>query len=269
MTESGISVLLAVQYDGTDFCGSQIQPGVRTVQGTLTDTIAEVLGERPKLLFASRTDAGVHATRNIASLKLDRLPFAPEKLADVLNAKLPRDVAVLEAREVPRGFHPRFLADRRDYAYRIYQGARPDVRYARFSSRFAGELDVPAMSLAAQLFLGVHDFSEFCIRGELRNPQCDVMKCGLVQQGKMLTVFVSANRFLRRMVCFMVGALIDVGTGRVSMSHIADALKPGSHPNFTNMNGQGLTLERVHYPEGAYFENYSSSVSDDIGDDDE
>lgn len=207
--------------------------------------------------------------RNIASLKLERLPFAPEKLADVLNAKLPRDVAVLETREVPRGFHPRFLANRRDYAYRIYRGARPDVRCARFSSRFPGELDIPAMALAAQLFLGMHDFSEFCIRSEMRNPQCSVVTCSISQRGKMLTVSVSANRFLRRMVCFMVGALIDVGTGRVCVSHIADALKPGSHPNFTNMGGQGLTLEQVHYQEGAFFENYSSSVSDDIGDDDE
>ncbi len=269
MTGTGISVFLAVQYDGTDFCGSQIQPGVRTVQGTLTDALAEVLRERPKTLFASRTDAGVHAIRNIASVKLDRLPFAPEKLADVLNAKLPRDLVVTETREAPRGFHPRFLADRRDYAYRIYRGGRPDVRYARFSARYDKELDIPAMSLAARLFLGEHDFSEFCIRGELRNPRCNVVRCELRQCGKMLTGYVSANRFLRRMVCFMVGAMVDVGTGRLNLMQIAEALKPGVHPNYTNMPSQGLTLEGVHYPDGALYEDFGYAVSDDIGDNDE
>jgi tRNA pseudouridine38-40 synthase len=242
---------------------------VRTVQGTLTDAFAEVLGERAKLLFASRTDAGVHASHNVAVARLEHLPFAAEKLADILNAKLPRDIAVAESREVPHGFHPRFYAGRRDYEYSIYRGQRPDVRLMRYCAHYAGALELPAMELAAQLFPGEHDFSEFCIKGELRNPRCTILRCEVRDRGKILAVRFSANRFLRRMVCFMVGALVDIGSGRIALTQLAEALKPGDHPNFTNMPGNGLTLTGVHYPERLYYEELDANAAGDAGTGDE
>lgn len=269
MTGTDICVFLAVQYDGTDFCGSQAQPGVRTVQGTLTDALFEVLGERPKLIFASRTDAGVHAMRNVASAKLSRLPYSAGKLADILNARLPRDLAVTESREAPTGFHPRFQAIRRDYAYRLYRGKRPDVRYSRFSAHYPYPLDIQAMNLAAQVFIGEHDFSEFCIKGAVRAPACNIVTCEAIQRGNVLTVRVSANRFLRRMVCFMVGSLVDVGSGRRSPAHLAKALTPAPHSGFTNMPGHGLTLLGVRYPDWALCRNFKDIAPEDIGDNNE
>lgn len=235
----------------------------------MTDALAEVLGERMKLLFASRTDASVHASHNVATVKLEKLLFAAEKLAEVLNMKLPRDIVVMETREVPIGFHPRFYADRRDYEYRIYRGERMDVRQARYAAHGPGKLDLSAMSASAGLFLGEHDFTEFCIKGELRNPRCRIDRCEVHERGKLLTVRVSADRFLRRMVCIMVGALVDVGSGRLSLIHIVEALKPAAHPNFTNMPGHGLTLVGVHYPERLFYEDGQAGAAGDDGNGDE
>ena len=265
-------MILVVQYDGTDFYGSQVQPGVRTVQGTLTDALCETLGLTVRLLFASRTDRGVHATHNVAMLTIDRLPFAAEKLADVLNDRLPQDLVVAESREVPRGFHPRYFADRREYVYRIFRGLRPDIRYSRFTAHHPQPLDVPAMRLVAELLLGEHDFTEFSCRDKaLKNPICTVHTCEVEERRKLLTVNLSAARFLRRMVCLIVGALVDVGSGRLSPGHIADALSGREHPAFTNMPGHGLTLTGVHYPEHVWYEGFAEGALDieDAGDDDE
>jgi len=266
------SVILVVQYDGTGFYGSQVQPGVRTVQGTLTDALCETLGMPVRLLFASRTDRGVHATHNVAMLAVSHLPFAAEKLADVLNDRLPRDLVVAESREVPRGFHPRYFADRRDYAYRIFRGLRPDIRYSRFTAHHPRPLDAPAMRLAAELFLGEHDFTEFsCRDNALKNPVCLVHTCEVEERRKLLTINISAARFLRRMVCLIVGALVDVGSGRISPCHVANALSGKEHAAFTNMPGHGLTLTGVHYPDHVWHESFAEGALDmeDAGDDDE
>ena len=242
------------------------------MQGTLTDALCETLSTSVRLLFASRTDRGVHATHNVAMLTVDHLPFAAEKLADVLNDKLPQDLVVTESREVPRGFHPRYFADRREYVYRIFRGLRPDIRYSRFTAHHTQPLDASAMRLAAELFLGEHDFTGFSCRDKaLKNPVCTIHKCEVEERGKLLTVNVGAARFLRRMVCLMVGALVDVGSGRLSPGHVADALSGREHPAFTNMPGHGLTLTGVHYPEHVWYEDLAEGALDieDAGDDDE
>jgi tRNA pseudouridine38-40 synthase len=257
-------ILLVVQYDGTGFHGSQVQPGVRTVQGTLTEALSEIVGRKVRLLFASRTDAGVHATHNTAVAVMPRLPFPVAKLADVLNDKLPRDLVVVDAFEVPRGFHPRYYAWKRDYCYRIDRGRRPDIRYARFAAHYPHPLEVPAMQLAAQLFLGEHDFSSFAIEDEgVKNPVCTVYKCILGDRGRLLTVRVGANRFLRRMVCLMVGSLVDIGNGRFQLDQLAGALERQERQHFTNMPGRGLTLTGVHYPERLLYEGSDESADDD------
>ena len=260
-----------MQYDGTDFCGSQAQPGVRTVQGTLTEAIGEIMGQQVRLLFASRTDRGVHATCNVAVFRARELPLAVEKLPDVLNDRLPADLVIVAAREVPLGFHPRYFSHRRDYVYRLYRGRRPDIRYTRFCAHFPRPLDVPTMRLAAGLFLGEHDFAGFAVKDrELKDPVCTVYRCEVVARRKLLEVRVSANRFLRRMVCLLVGALVDVGTGRLPLNVISDALAGKAHPPFTNMPGHGLTLTGVHYPEHLLYDDFASAADyDDTGTEDE
>jgi len=257
-------ILLVVQYDGTGFHGSQIQPGVRTVQGTLTEALSEIIGRKVRLLFASRTDAGVHATHNAVLAVVPRLPFSVGKLADVLNSRLPGDLVVVESVEVPRNFHPRYFAWRRDYCYRVYRGKRPDIRYVRFAAHFPHPLDVPAMKLASQLLVGEHDFSSFAVKDDgLKNPVCEVYQCRLVERGRLLTFKISANRFLRRMVCLLVGALMDIGTGRLQLAQLAGALERQERVQFTNMPGRGLTLTGVHYPERLLYEGLDESADED------
>lgn len=253
-----------MQYDGTGFHGSQVQPGVRTVQGTLTEALSEIAGRKVRLLFASRTDAGVHATHNAAVAVLPRLPFSAAKLADVLNGKLPRDLVVIQTIEVPRSFHPRYFAWKRDYCYRVDRGRRPDIRYARFAAHCPQPLEVPAMQLASRLFVGEHDFSSFAMKDEgLNDPVCTVYKCMVGERGRLLTVRVSANRFLRRMVCLMVGSLVDIGSGRFQLDELAAALERQKRLHFTNMPGYGLTLTGVHYPERLLYEGSDESADDD------
>ena len=248
-----------VQYDGTDFFGSQIQPGKRTVQGTLKETIKKIFGIEVQLLFASRTDRGVHATHNVCTFKpkifrsgttfsgflqLDRLP-------DVLNEHLPEDLRVVQARSVPKSFHPRYMAIRRDYQYRIFLSRRDDIRYHRFSARISDELDLGTMKLAASLFKGKRDFTRFAVSAsEIKDPVCELYELKLFTRGRFLIVKISANRFLRKMACKIVGALVQVGRGECSIDKIRNALegqKP--EPPFLDMPGKGLTLVNIVYPE--------------------
>ncbi len=231
------------------------------MQGTLADVLSEILNQEAHLLFASRTDRGVHATCNVALFTVKHLPFAAGKFADVLNEKLPRDLVVAESREVPRGFHPRYFCDRRDYVYRMYRGRRPDIRYARFTAHFPRPLDVSTMTMASAVMVGERDFSPLAVKDEdLQDPTCTVHSCAVMQRAKLLEIRVSANRFLRRMVCLMAGALVDVGTGRLTVSALSDALDGREHPQFTNMPSHGLTLVGVHYPEHLWFEGFAKDT---------
>jgi len=259
LTFSSENILLVVQYDGTDFFGSQIQPGKRTVQGTLKETIKEIFGIEVHLLFASRTDRGVHATHNVCTFKpkifrsgtrfadivqLDRLP-------DILNEHLPEDLRVVHARAVPKGFHPRYMAIRRDYQYRIFLSRRDDIRYQRFSVRIPDELDLGTMRLAASLFKGKRDFTPFAVStSEIKDPICELYELKLIRKNRFLIVKISANRFLRKMACKIVGALVQVGRGECSIDKIRNALE-GKKPDrpFLDMPGKGLTLVNIVYPE--------------------
>lgn len=254
--------MLVVQYDGTDFHGSQVQSAARTVQGTLTEAIERILGRRPRLLFASRTDRGVHATHNVCTFKAKALPMALERFVDALDDRLPPDVAVVSAREVPAKFHPRYLAVRRDYVYRIWRGKRGDIRYRRFCAHWPGELDLGTMELGAMMFRGRHDFSGFALESSrIEEPYCEVRKLRLLSNGKLLRVELSADRFLRRMACFVVGALVDVGRGYRRLDEIERVLSGDAKVGrFTNMPSCGLTLTGVHYPERFFAEGFGGRM---------
>ena len=257
--------MLVVQYDGTEFFGSQVQPSARTVQGTLIDVIGQILGQRPRLLFASRTDRGVHATHNVCTFKAKNIPMTLTQLTGILNDRLPRDLRVQSARDVPARFHPRYLADRRSYLYRLWRGQREDIRHLRFSAHWSGELDLASMRLAVMMMQGRHDFRAFALeQSQISDPYCDLQRLRLGRCGKSLRIELKADRFLRRMACFIVGALVDIGGGRRLLYEVGRAVNGDlSVRRFSNMPGRGLTLTEVHFPERFFSEEVAGALARD------
>ena len=239
---------LTVAYDGTDFHGWQVQPGQPTVQGLLIAAAARVLGAPVKITGASRTDAGVHALRQVASLGTEA-PIAPEALARALNAGLPPDIRVVEAREVERGFDARRSARGKRYAYLIDQGATPDPFRRRYAWHLARDLDARAMGQGLALLRGKHDFSAFCAAaGRGRTPTCTVRSARVLRRRRWLVVLVSADSFLHHMVRNIVGSLVEVGRGAADPAWMGELIEGRDRTRAgPTAPARGLALVRVLY----------------------
>jgi tRNA pseudouridine38-40 synthase len=210
-----------VEYDGTDFSGFQLQPGARTVQGELEAALARLgNGERQPVDGAGRTDAGVHASGQVIAFTYSGALTA-DRLLEALNGNLPRDVAIRDLRRAPRGFHPRFAARYREYRYTIWNGPRSPLR-ERTALLVRAPLDTAAMARAATVFVGRHDFSAF--GGEAEQPIRTVHAVRVRRTGRLVTIDVRADAFLRGMVRRMVAVLLEVGKGRMDEAGVAAAL---------------------------------------------
>lgn len=250
----GIALLL--EYDGTAFAGSQVQPGERTVQGVLEGALEEFTGERERIAFAGRTDAGVHASGQVAALSTGST-HSPATFRDALNHFLPEDVVVRAAAEVPVGFDPRRHASGRVYRYRLEDGLGAVVRrpLGRLRAWQLGRpLDVPAMAAAlAQLPLGVEqDWAAFAgATPEGYSTVRTMFGAGVERCGPHdVQVTLEATGFLPHQVRMTVGALERVGGGRLSPQEFAGLVDgtPGSAGSAAPP--QGLTLVSVGYPAG-------------------
>ena len=241
---------LTLAYDGTDFAGWQVQPDSPTVQGLVREACTRILGEPVKLTGASRTDAGVHALRQVASFTTGS-SLDPARLTRGLNALLPDAVRVLDAREAPAGFDARRSAFGKRYLYVIDRArvAHPLLRRVAWHPRFA--LDVEVMRSALASIRGKHDFSAFCASpGRGRTPTCTVRSARLVARGMRLAILLSADSFLHHMVRNIVGSLVEVGRGARTSSWMSELLavrdRTRSGPTAPP---QGLVLLRVLYGE--------------------
>ena len=154
-------VMLRVAYDGTDYCGCQLQPGKPTIESVLNETLSALLGEKITVIGASRTDSGVHSLGNVAVFDTDtRIPA--EKISYALNQRLPDDIVIQESKEVAPDFHPRHCDSTKTYEYRILNRQFPLPTERRDSYFCYRKLDVEAMREAAQYIVGTHDFASFC-----------------------------------------------------------------------------------------------------------
>ena len=232
-----------VEYDGTDFFGFQAQPGVRTVQGELEAALAHLSnGERGAVDGAGRTDAGVHALGQvIAFTYAGRLKA--EELERALDALLPADVAIRELRPAPSRFHPRHAARYREYRYTVWNGPRSPLR-ERTALGVRAPLDTAAMARAGSAFMGRHDFSAFGATD--RSPVRTIRMVRVRREGRLVTIDVTADSFLRGMVRRMVAVLIEVGLGKMDETAVQAALA-GTGPAFDGaaVPAKGLCLRRV------------------------
>jgi len=239
---------LVVQYDGTDYAGFQIQPDRPTVQGVLERTAAEILGHPVRVTGAGRTDAGVHALGQVVTLNTDT-PLPLEKTVEVFNSRLPADVAVVSAAEVDAGFHPRFDARSKRYSYRILNREVRSPFICRYAWHVRRALDAEAMAAGTGTLEGEHDFASFCAGGsEVDSTVRALYRLDVARDGDVLEVWAEANGFLYRMVRIIVGTLVAVGLGRLSVEAVAQILAARDRTAAApTAPPQGLCLARVVY----------------------
>jgi tRNA pseudouridine38-40 synthase len=232
-----------VEYDGTDFAGFQIQRNARTVQGVLEEALARLgNGTRVRVDGAGRTDAGVHARGQVIAFTWSG-GLDADRLGEGMNGLLPPDVAVRELRPVGTGWHPRYAARYREYRYTVWNGPRRPLR-ERMALGVRVPLDTDAMARAGSAFVGRHDFSAFGSAD--RQPVRTVHAVRVRRTGRLVTIDVRADAFLRGMVRRMVAVLLEVGRGQLEEAAVAAALEARRPAlNGAKAPARGLTLQRV------------------------
>jgi tRNA pseudouridine38-40 synthase len=204
-----VRLRLTLEYDGTDFRGWAAQPGERTVEGTLGAAMDGVFERHGSMAVAGRTDAGVHATGQVASLDVEGGP-PTNRLAQALNAVLPDDLSVREAESVARDFHARHSAVSRSYRYRIFRRPTPSPFERRRSLRYSGALDEERLADCADLILGRHDFRAFTPTETHHQVFVrTVLSAVWYRRGDALEFEITADSFLRHMVRTLVGTMLE------------------------------------------------------------
>jgi len=208
------NVKLTILYDGSEYHGWQIQPGQRTIQEVLTEAIQNLIGGEVRVFGVSRTDAGVSALGQIGLVEIDS-PIPTENLAKAITDKLPADIAVAEAVEVPQGFDVIGGVKSKLYRYTIYTGRLRPVLQIRHCWHLPKKLDIIAMDEAAKILVGRKDFKSFASADDQRgNSVRTVFACDVTDKDDWVYVDVEGDGFLYNMVRNIVGTLVEVGRGR-------------------------------------------------------
>lgn len=237
---------LVLAYDGTGFHGFARQPGQRTVEGALLDALERILGRRPRLSVAGRTDAGVHAEGQVVSFEADG-DADPGRLQRALNGMLGPEIAVRRVGRAPAGFDARHSATARSYRYRVRVGEVPDPFTARTEWHRPGEYGLGPMRRAAGLLVGEHDFASFCRPGGGSTVR-RLERLSVRRAGEILEIRARAGSFLHQMVRSLVGTLLAVGEGRLEAGSMPDVLAAGDRSVAGPVAPpHGLTLVSVHY----------------------
>ncbi len=234
-----------VEYDGTDFAGFQVNPGKRTVQGVLEDALRRLGNEAAERVDgAGRTDAGAHAEGQVITFSYDG-PLTAARLGKALDALLPSDVAIADLRRTTANFHPRHAARYREYRYTVWNGPRSPLR-ERTALGVRDPLDIAAMADVASVFIGRHDFS--ALGATDRSPVRTVMSVRVRRNGRVVTIDVRADAFLRGMVRRMVALLVEAGLGKMDAAAVRTAMVAGG-PALSGAAApaKGLCLRRVAF----------------------
>jgi tRNA pseudouridine38-40 synthase len=250
------TIKLTLAYDGAEFRGWQVQPNQPTIQGALMDAVQGVTGERVAVDASGRTDAGVHALGQVASLRTHSA-IPAQNLAKALNRNLPPSVRVLSAEEVPAGFHARFQARLKTYRYRIYRGPVCPPALWRYVHHFPYPLREAEMIAAAALFEGTHDFTAFASsegRAETdggvpeKSRIRSIYSSRLVREPEELVYTVGGSGFLHHMVRNIVGTLVEIGKGRMASADISGIMAARKRALAgPTLPGKGLWLVSVEY----------------------
>ena len=242
-------IKLIIEYDGTNYHGSQIQANGHTVQAELQQCIERLTGEKVSLMLAGRTDARVHALGQVAAF--DTASTIPaERWKNAINSVLPDDIKVVASQEARPDFHPRFDAVSKMYRYQIYRGETGVAFYRHYAYCFSEPLNFDHMQEAARRFEGRHDFRSFCASGSsVKSYERTVFSCRLKEQDRFLTLEISADGFLYNMIRIIVGTLLEVGRGSLLPQDIDRILAARDRSQSgPTAPAQGLYLVEGKYP---------------------
>jgi tRNA pseudouridine38-40 synthase len=239
-----------VAYDGTDFHGWQVQPGLVTIQSILEEMIGKLEGQAVRVAGSGRTDAGVHAYAQVAAVSLSN-PMPPDNFRRAMNRLLPPTIRISKVTEMDAAFHPRFDARRKTYEYRIYRGEICSPFDQRFFTHHPYPLNEAAISKTAPLLEGEHDFTSFASSDPKPEPASNVrtiFSSVAERKDEQLLYRVTGSGFLKHMVRNIVGVLMEVGKGNLTNEDVLARLDPsnGIRPG-PSMPPAGLFLVSVEY----------------------
>lgn len=241
-------VRLIISYDGTNYCGWQVQINGITVEEVLNKALSELLGEEISVIGASRTDSGVHAMGNVAVFDTStRIPA--EKISFALNQRLPNDIRIQKSEEVAADWHPRYCDSTKTYEYRILNRRFPDP-LQRFYTHFVYmPLDVEKMKAAATYIVGEHDFASFCSSGsQVESTVRTVYSLDVSKENDVISIRISGNGFLYNMVRIIVGTLMKVGLGVYPPEHVKEIIDARDrYAAGPKAPACGLTLVGIEY----------------------
>lgn len=240
-------IMLIVQYDGTAYCGWQSQQNGLSVQAVIEAALEDFCGAKIRITASGRTDSGVHARAAVVHFDTD-LTLPDYSYAPALNCRLPGDIQILESKTAPVGFHARYLAKRKTYAYRVYRSDRALPLKSRYAVRVQN-FNAEKMREASKLLLGKHDFKAFSASGSsVKNTVRVIYSCEIEESGNDLTIYICGNGFLYNMVRIIVGTLLKYSDGKISLGEIKASLSDGDRGRLgKTMPPNGLTLESVEY----------------------
>lgn len=243
-------VKLVVAYEGTNYCGWQVQPNGITIEEVLNQHLSRLLGEDIKVTGASRTDAGVHSMGNVAVFDTNtRMPA--EKISYALNQGLPEDIVVQDSCQVPEDFHPRFSKSVKTYEYRILNRKFRLPLERNTSYFYHYPLDVAKMQQAADYLVGEHDFTSFSsVHAQTNTFVRTIHSLDVDKNGDMISIRITGNGFLYNMVRIIAGTLIQVGAGMIEPSRMEEILA-GKDRDLAGPTApaHGLTMIGIAYEE--------------------
>lgn len=243
---------LTIAYDGTNYQGWQVQKVGLGIQEVVEKAIADIFQETIRLHGSSRTDTGVHARAMIAhfDLRAERLKMPVSKIPLALNARLPDDVRVMDARKAPSDFHARFSAKGKQYRYLVYNGHAHDPLLRTRAWHVPQKLDLAAVRAASAYFVGKRDYAAFANNRnyEMESTVRTLYRCDVRKQGPLLTFLIEGDGFLYKMCRGIVGTIIQVGQGRFSPDDVGRMLA-GKDRRLAGMTApaHGLVLWEVFY----------------------
>lgn len=239
---------LKVAYDGTDFCGWQVQSNGYSVQQALSDAAKAAFGEDVTFTASGRTDSGVHALGQVCHADI-MTNIPADRLADALNCHLPQSVAVLASAAAPEGFNANRSAKKKTYVYSMYFAPRRNPLKDRYSVHIRGAIDLAALKEAASLFVGEHDFKAYCAsRSQVKTTVRTVYSVEVEAEGEDVKISVCGGGFLYNMVRTMTGTMLGYAMGSLSRADIVNSLLSGDR-NLVGktMPARGLLLKDVDY----------------------
>ena len=241
------NIKLVIEYDGTNYVGWQQQKNGITIHGKLREAIERVILEEIMLHGSGRTDAGTHAVGQVANFHTES-NIPAYKLVQAINTYLPKDIVVRSAKKVPEKFHSRYSAKSKTYCYTIFNSRIRNAIGRNYCLHYSVPLDVEKMQKASKVLMGKHDFSAFKSKSDVLSSIRTIMKLEIKKKGKYLTFTIEADGFLYKMVRSIVGTLLEVGKGKITITEFKKIVKSRSRAKAGNTAvANGLCLLKVKY----------------------